>query len=234
MRNILPLFFLIFSLVIPGAALAACETRDTRSIDVVIGQLDAGSYLREGFRISPDGTLSRALWNDGNNLLGRSQLVDLGVEAYQSALADISRTQPRHAMVPNDGTIPSPPTFTVEIAYLEPGGKTRFVFRIAATPALSGLIEAWRGAAPVSAPPSGNYIWSILAPNNPGRADLALSADGCGGDIEKNLAEALGGSHIVTRTDSAFRGFVETNPGRSRFIADLPDGHAYFGILSGR
>lgn len=223
----------LWCLVLPGAALASCDTRDDGTIDLVMGRLDAGVYLREGFRISPDGTLSRALWNDRNELLGLSAPVTLGTQGFKSAQSKVSRTRPRHAAVPTDGTIPSPPTFTIEIAYLD-RGKAHFVFRNAATPALSELIEAWRGAAPLTPPPRGSYIWSILAPDNPGPADLDLGAAGCGGGLGPHLAQALDAATMVSSAGPASGPFLKTHPGRSRFIADLPAGHAYFGILSGK
>ncbi|WP_417525327.1 hypothetical protein [Marinovum sp.] len=233
MRNVLSILVCLLCLALPGAALATCDTRNDGTIDLVMGQLDAGVYRREGFRISPDGTLSRALWNDRNELLGLSAPATLGAQAFKSAQGKMSRTRPRHAAVPTDGTIPSPPTFTIEIAYFD-RGKTRFVFRNAATPALSELIEAWRAAAPLSRPPRGTYLWSILAPDNPGPADLDLGTASCGGGLGPDLAQALDAATMVAQAGPASGPFLKTHPGRSRFIADLPAGHAYFGILSGK
>jgi len=187
---------------------------------------------RNAYRLTEEGVLSRAQWNDTNQLIGVSSPVNLGPVAFNQAAGVLRAVRPKTREIGNDGVIPSPPVYTFELFNHRPGGGVDALFRDEPDPAADRLLANWQAAAPLRSPAAGNYVWAVRAPANAGRTELTLSSSPCGEPIQTTVSEALSGASIVVNAPADVSAFIaQGRTGRARFIARVPGGSVYFGVL---
>lgn len=208
-----------------------CGLSVQSSVSVLTSRRIAGETVFDGYRVTADGALSRARWTGGNLLRGLSDVTDMGQASFTAArraLAQVTRASRDQAA---DGTTGSPPVRTYELSISQEGSPAQFVFRDRPAPALTDLMADWDAAAPLMTPATGDFIWSMPLPQDPGTPDVTLEAGPCADAGAARVAASLAAPHIVA-AQSMTQTLNFDRTGRQRFIADLPEGFAYFGVLS--
>jgi hypothetical protein len=200
---------------------------------VITSARDAGRTTFDGYRLSADGSLTRARWSGQNALLGVSDKVALDAGDFAQArnvLKDIAASE---RAAPADGTTGSPALRTYEISMSEGVSPARFVFRDRPTSALSALITEWQAAAPLAEPSGGTFVWAVPVTHDPGQPDITLGPTTCEQADAEGVAAALTSARIAARQPAAQAGqWTIDMTGRQRLIAALPEGFAYFGVLT--
>lgn len=197
----------------------------------MVGTFDAGLTTTDSFRFTPAGDLSHASWTDQNVLLGLSTAVHLGSSVYKAAKNEFSSFKPSPAKPVE--ALPSPPVLTIEIVVPGPDGDRFLVYRNEMPDALKQILQRWRAATPLQAAASGRYVWAIPALLDSGPEDLTISTAGRHAALQTGVMEALAGPYLVVPSVGDLNDFLVGGRNyRSRFIARLEHGFAYFGILA--
>jgi hypothetical protein len=234
LRSFLTTFILLtFGAAYPATAGQMCDHRNTGIIEIIVGTRNAGQTQRIAYRLSGTGVLSAASWTDQNQLTGVSKTIKLGVGNFDQAIADLkdlkSSPPPSYA----DGTIPTPPNLTVELALANDPGPVRFILRTDMPAVVQALLTDWKIAAPLYRPKRGTYVWTIPGPHNPGPSDLTVTPQNCGDGLAKTVASGVSSTSIVIPAPVGIENYLaKGSSARSRFIAYLPGDFAYFGVLA--
>ena len=86
---------------------------------------------------------------------------------------------------------------------------------------------------PPQASSSGAYVWAYPGAGRPRPKDAELDKKACGNGIEDDIASALTGNHLlikVAESPGTISRYLDAN--RARFVARLPRGAAFFGVVS--
>lgn len=205
------------------------------TVTIITAERLAGLTTFDGYRMTGEGRLTRARWTGQNELIAMSDPVARGRDAFAKARRVARSVDPSEREAPEDGTTLSPPVRTIELATSDGRTPTHFVFRDSGARALDDLIAEWQEAAPLGEPARGDFIWSVAVPHDPGEPDVTLRSRGCEDAGAELVAASLASSRIVTRHSSILSDDLKIDrTGRQRFIADLPEGFAYFGVVSAR
>lgn len=197
---------------------------------MLIGRLDAGQNTREAYRLSDDGTLSRAIWNDNNQILNLYESVYIGESAYSDAVQTLLAVEEKQRIPSNDGLIQSPSVLTVEIAIVRQQQPVDFTFRNEPSNDLDRLLFDWEQQIQMTEPVQGSYVWTMPGPAEAGDADISISRPDCESGIAKAVEDGVLGPDVVIGASEGVAQYLEN--GRSRYIARSANGFVYFGFLS--
>lgn len=229
------IFLIMNSMCLLGAAAAAqarvCGVSVTPFVQVIEGQLDAGTTTFTAYRLTRDGQLSIARWTDNNDLLGVAKTVELGGPAYDRARTALSRIDLSEAMREAQPSLGGPDPYSLQIAIQGEEALTRHLRQTAPSDVASGLIAEWQGAGRLKRPARGSYVWTLPIPAEPGGEDVRLAAQACPEGLASWVGAAFVGA-VAHKLPPGAPDAQDIQPGRAVFSAQLPDGYAHFGIVS--
>ena len=215
------------------AEVLSCGDRDTDIVQVLIGKLDSGLSTLDSYRLSGNGDLTRASWNSNDQLLGVSDLVNIGAEAYLDAVNILSSIEQSESTESEDGILSSPPVFTVEIAFAKAQTDVTYIVSVEESDPLDELIYGWHQVAQLRQPPNGDYVWTLPGPTRVSFVDTVISQPNCDLEINSIVNDAaLGPSVVVNTPDIVDELLIESGTGRSRYVARTSYGSVFFGVLS--
>lgn len=231
----LRLLFLFIIYVMPFAAMSDrhidhAATEEQTVIYLLMSTFDAGETRTEGFSLDATGNINAAVWTDQHQLLGVADNQGFQQSSYRALMNALPNLQTPKT---NDDEMPSsPPVLTAELIFSNKNtGHQSFVYLDNIPDVITQFLDRCRSAITFKPQPSGFYLWAIPAPSKLDSADVIVSKES-NSDLARSITQALSQSSVVIPAEATVSQFLTGNKQyRSRFIARLDDGFAYFGIL---
>lgn len=204
-------------------------------IQILLSTYDAGTTITDGFILTSAGTLKHASWNDQNILVGLADSVYLGAAAYRDALESLATIQMPTSETAEHDISPSPPVLTAELVIPCSAGNHYLVFTDELPAPFTRLIDNWRSIALLHTAKPGQYLWAVSAPDNLSVPDITISGKERRDILATEVAAIFSSDAVVVPSSHDYRSFLTGGRKyRSRFVARLKSGFAYFGILTAK